>query len=154
MSLRQFSVEALKAKGFIRDDKGFWHKPEGPKTPQDAPAIKPAILRPPKPPKPRKSELEAKFEALWSQFKGPELKEQQGLIPGRLFKVDYLHEPTKTVIEIEGFRDHASKKGFKRDAGKYFTLDIDLDYRVIRLTRELLTEENIEKLIRRIRSRT
>ncbi len=94
------------------------------------------------------SPLEAQFLSLWTAADGPALEREVPLIPGRLFRVDFLHRASKTVIEIEGYGPgHASKKSFKKDGDKYFMLDLDLGYHVIRLTKSLITEENVRKVI-------
>lgn len=94
------------------------------------------------------SPLEALFLSLWTRAGGPPLERESGLIPGRMFRVDFVHRPSKRVIEIEGYGiGHFGKAGFKKDAEKYFALDIDLDYRITRLTKHLITEENVKKII-------
>ena len=97
--------------------------------------------------KPKGSPLEARFVELWAECKGPELRREAHLIPGRMFRVDFLHEATKTVIEIQGLRDHASAKGFARDIDKFFMLQIDLGYLVVCFNRKMLMKENVMKLI-------
>lgn len=97
--------------------------------------------------KPKGSPLEARFVELWAECEGPELRREVHLIPGRMFRVDFLHEATKTVIEIQGLRDHASAKGFARDIDKFFMLQIDLGYLVVCFNRKMLMKENVMKLI-------
>jgi hypothetical protein len=94
------------------------------------------------------SPLEAKFLMWWTACDGPELRREAAVIPGRLFRIDFLHESSKTAIELQGFRDHTSRKGFARDIDKFFMLQVDLGYTVVCLNRAMVTEENIWKLIR------
>ena len=97
----------------------------------------------------QESPLERLFLELWTAVGGEPLEREVGLIPGRLFKVDFLHRASKTVIEIEGYGiGHFGKAGFKKDADKYFALQVQLGYTVIRLTKSLLTESNVRELIR------
>ncbi len=96
----------------------------------------------------QESPLEASMLALWMAAGGPPLEREVGLIPGRMFRVDFLHRASKTVIECEGYGiGHFGKAGFKKDADKYFALSVDLGYTVIRLTKSLITDENIRKVI-------
>lgn len=97
------------------------------------------------------SPLEARFLDLWSAAKGPELVSQAALIPGRLYRVDFLHVASKTCIELQGIRDHTSRKGFARDCDKFFTLQVDLNYRVICLSGKMVTAENVDKIIARLK---
>lgn len=92
------------------------------------------------------SPLEAKFDELWRECNGPLLEREAALIPGRLFRVDFLHKESKTVIEIQGFKDHTSRKGFSRDNEK-FLLHFFYGYRILALDRHLISKENIKKII-------
>lgn len=99
------------------------------------------------------SELERLFTSLWTHIApGISLESEKHLVPGKLWRVDFYHDPSRVVIEIEGFRDHTSKKGFNRDAEKYLTLTF-MGFTVVRLTRQLLTEESINKVISIIKSK-
>jgi len=93
------------------------------------------------------SSLEALFSEIWIACDGPVLKREVALVPGRLFRVDFLHEASRTVIEVQGFRDHTSAKGFHRDNEKFLLLT-ELGYRVITMDRKLITEANVWKVIR------
>jgi hypothetical protein len=93
------------------------------------------------------SSLETKFIDLWTQCNGPTLKREAAVIPGRLFRIDFLHEESMTAIECQGFRDHTSRKGFARDNEKFLLL-IELGYRVITLDHKLITEANVWRVIR------
>jgi hypothetical protein len=136
----------MRRKGWLQDpETGSWHK--APRMPRGTSLDKAAILSLSKPPKPPISNLEEKFSMLWIEAGGPTLEREVPLIPGRLFRVDFLHDASKTVIEIEGFGiGHVSKKGFKKDADKYLELTM-MGYTLFRLTRHLITESNILRII-------
>lgn len=134
----------LKAKGFIRNQDGSYSKLPAPGNglmvpTAAAPKATLPIVR-------EGSPLEKLFDALWASHNGPELKREAALIPGRLFRVDFLHEQTKTVIEVQGFKDHTSAKGFKRDNEKFLLLGL-MGYQVMTLDRSLITDTNIVLLI-------
>ena len=55
------------------------------------------------PDKRKRSSLEKKFEKLWlKKWNSIDLIVEQILVPGRKFRSDYLHQKTKTTIEIHG----------------------------------------------------
>lgn len=95
------------------------------------------------------SPLEARFLALWEQAGGPPLLSEVRLIPDRKFRCDFLHEPTKSVFEIQGFKDHTSAKGFKRDNEKHLLLFLN-GYQVVTLDRAQITLKNIELIADKI----
>lgn len=105
-----------------------------------------AALVPPKDKNASGSPLEALFLDLWTECGGQTLEREICLVPGRMFRCDFYHEESRIVIEIEGLKDHASIKGWNRDAEKYLTLTL-LGFTVIRLSRALITEETIKKVI-------
>lgn len=96
----------------------------------------------------QESPLEALFLNLWTKAGGSPLEREVALIPGRLFRCDFLHRASKTVIEVEGYGiGHFGKAGFKKDADKYYILQVRLGYQVIRFTKSLITEENVREVI-------
>lgn len=99
-------------------------------------------------PNPRsESPLEALFLELWTGANGPELVREARLIEGRRFRCDFVHETSKTVIECEGYGiGHFGRDGFNKDAEKYLLL-LFLGYTVVRLTKPLIIQENVGKLI-------
>ncbi len=54
--------------------------------------------RDPKPP----SRLEARFLRLWKALDGPPLEKEFRFHPGRRWRADFAHLPSRTLIEIEG----------------------------------------------------
>lgn len=115
-------------------------------------ALKPEASDPPRVSHESQSPLEAKFERLYGECGGPALTREICLVPGRKFRCDFYHEPSRTIIEMEGFRDHTSRKGFRRDGEKYFALTM-LGFTVIRITGEILNEENVRKIIQFINNK-
>lgn len=96
------------------------------------------------------SPLESKFLDLWTQAGGPDLVSEAPLIPGRLYRVDFFHPASKTCFELNGYRDHASRKGFARDNEKHLLLYLH-GYQVVTLDRAQITAENIAKIIERLK---
>jgi hypothetical protein len=94
-----------------------------------------------------RSPLELLFLERWKQAGGLELEEEVILVPDRLFRVDFLHRASETIIEVQGYKDHASRKGFERDAEKFFLLQIRYGYRVVILTRTLINSTFIAELV-------
>lgn len=92
--------------------------------------------------------LERRFDLVWRACKGPELQEEVKLIPGRRFRCDFYHEPTRTVIELEGLNGrHQRIAGFITDTEKYLLLTL-AGFRVVRLTSKQITVEWIERLVK------
>jgi very-short-patch-repair endonuclease len=71
-----------------------------------------------------RSSLERRFEFIWLHlFPGIDLQVEMKLVPGRLFRSDYCHWETKTVIEINGGQfGKSSHKGSASDAEKQNSL--------------------------------
>lgn len=93
-----------------------------------------------------KSGLSAVFEGLWEAAKGPELKQEWRFHQRRQWRFDYALPKKRFAIELEGITKqcgrHQRKAGFEADAEKYLAAFIE-GWTVVRLTRKLLTEENI-----------
>lgn len=71
----------------------------------------------------RGSRLERQF-ADWCANRGIPIDREVELVPGRKFRFDFVHLPTKTAIEIQGAvfargrKGHTSASGISRDAEK------------------------------------
>ena len=90
------------------------------------------------------SEGEARFAFLWEAI-APSVDlhyDQPYKIPGRRFRYDFAHLPTKTAIEIEGQGRHQSFTGYAKDCEKY-NLAVLHGWTVLRLTTKQVTEENV-----------
>jgi very-short-patch-repair endonuclease len=98
------------------------------------------------------SHLEIKFMDLWKLEGGPELDAEFRFHPERKWRFDFAHQPSKTAIEIEGGvwnGRHTRGGGFQSDAEKYFEAHIR-GWRVVRLTPNLITRENLRALAMRM----
>lgn len=95
----------------------------------------------------QESPLERLFLELWTHCKGTALEREVCLVPDREWRCDFVHERSKVCVELQGFADHASKKGFRRDNEKHWAL-AKLGYRVITWDRKLVNESNVRELIR------
>lgn len=102
--------------------------------------------------KPSSSPLEDKFLALWTHLNGPDLQRQAELIPSRKFVCDFFHEPSRVVIEVNGFKDHTSAKGFHRDNEKHALLFAH-GYTVITLDRHIITPSFLPQVIDEVKRR-
>lgn len=68
--------------------------------------------------------------------------------PTRKWRSDYAHEPSRTLIEIEGGAwggRHVRGSGFVKDAEKYWEAT-KMGWKIVRWTANLITAENIETL--------
>ena len=92
------------------------------------------------------NELEEKFLALWSRLGGPLLEREYRFHPKRKWQADFVHVPSMLMVEIEGGiwvrGRHNSPRGFIADCDKYNMATV-MGWRVLRLTREHLTEEYV-----------
>ena len=95
----------------------------------------------------QESPLEALFLSLWERAGGPLLEREVKIVPDREFRSDFVHELSKTIIEIQGFRDHTTAKGFHRDNEKHWML-AKLGYTIITWDRKLINEANVLDLIK------
>lgn len=91
------------------------------------------------------SNLENQFESLWTYlFPDIDLNTEVTLIPKRRFRFDYVHEPSKVAIEINGQiwhkGGHSSGKGLQRDYEK-LNLAQSLGYKVFQLSGNMINEE-------------
>lgn len=90
------------------------------------------------------SHLERRFLLIWAGIGGPELTPQFKWFPGRKFCADFVHLPSKTLIEIEGGahmgKGHTGGDGFVADAEKHHLAWLR-GWTVVRLTAPMLTDE-------------
>lgn len=90
------------------------------------------------------------FEAMWRLLGGPELEREFQFCPDRKWRVDYLHLPTKIIIELEGgvFSGgrHVRSKGFIEDAFKYNAASL-MGYRLIRIGTGMVTPNYLQQII-------
>ena len=102
--------------------------------------------RDPKPP----SRLEARFLRLWEALDGPPLEREFLFHPGRRWRADFAHLPSRTLIEVEGgiwIRGrHNRAQGFLADIEKYFEAAMG-GWRVLRLSEQELTVAAVSRII-------
>ncbi len=106
--------------------------------------------RQPTPTLPEGSKHELRFMLIWDALNGPELEREVKLVEGRKFRVDFFYRESKLVIEIEG-RGHQKDSRYFLDVEKYNAL-ATAGYTLIRLTSDMITVQELEKIIERIRS--
>jgi very-short-patch-repair endonuclease len=104
------------------------------------------VFRGVKPP----SRLEKRFEMLWQAQGGPELEKEFRFHPIRLWRADFAHLESRTLIEIEGGiyinGRHNRPAGFAADLEKYLEASL-AGWRVIRLGQNELTAAHIDRLV-------
>jgi very-short-patch-repair endonuclease len=100
---------------------------------------------------PEGSKHEVKFIRLWDSLGGPELKREVKFCPGKRYRADFLHAPTKLVIEIEGF-GHQKSNRYKSDIRKYNAM-AELGYILRRLTPDMINVIDIQEIIDFIRTK-
>ena len=109
------------------------------------------VFRGTKPP----SRLEKRFELLWQDHGGPELKKEFRFHPVRKWRADFAHLESRTLIEIEGGiyvnGRHNRAGGFAADLEKYLEASL-AGWRVVRLGPNELTKECIGRLVAMISS--
>jgi very-short-patch-repair endonuclease len=108
--------------------------------------------RQPSPVLPEGSKHEMRFIRIWDALDGPELEREAKLIPGRNHRCDFFHKASSLVIEIEGF-GHAKSNRYNSDIFKYNQL-AQLGYELIRLTSDMITVQELEKILQRIKEKT
>lgn len=103
------------------------------------------------------SKLESKFLFLWRCLDGPPLEREYRFHPGRKWRADFAHLPSKTLIEVEGGAwvagRHNRGSGFVKDAEKYFEATMS-GWRVVRLTEGQLQADAITRLADLLKGRT
>ena len=96
------------------------------------------------------SRLEARFSILWRAANGPVLKSELVFHPGRRWRADFAHIPSRTLIEIEGGiwiqGRHNRAEGFLADIEKYFEAAL-AGWTVLRLSERQLTLDSVERIV-------
>lgn len=96
------------------------------------------------------SRLEARFLRLWEAIGGPPLEREFRFHPGRRWRADFAHLPSRTLVEIEGgiwLRGrHTRPQGFLADIEKYFEAAM-AGWRVLRITERELTTATVKRII-------
>lgn len=100
---------------------------------------------------PEGSKHEVKFIQLWAALKGPVLDREVKFCPGKKYRADFLHKPTKLVIEIEGF-GHQKSNRYRTDLRKYNAM-AELGYILQRLTPDMINVIELQKVIDFIRTK-
>jgi len=90
------------------------------------------------------------FENVWQRCGGPELIKESKVCQERKWHNDYLHEATRTVIELDGGiytnGRHVRPKGFIEDCVKLNTATM-LGYRLIRIPTGMATDNYLSQII-------
>lgn len=109
-----------------------------------------------KAPLPPKSPLAAKFEALWTQFGGPELTPEYRFDKTRRWRFDYALPRHLVAIELEGGihkrKGHASPEGYIKDCRKYNAAAGD-GWWVFRLASGMMNEEDVGQVVAAVKRR-
>lgn len=101
--------------------------------------------------------LAMRFEALWQRWEGPELTREYKFSSARKWRADYCHEPTKTLIELEGGiysgGRHSRAAGFLADVEKYNAAAM-LGYTVLRLGTGQVDDAHVGEIADWVRRQT
>jgi len=96
------------------------------------------------------SRLEARFALLWHAANGPAIEKEFVFHPGRRWRADFAHIPSRTLIEVEGgiwiHGRHNRAEGFMADIEKYFEAAL-AGWTVLRLSERQLTLEAVERIV-------
>jgi len=100
------------------------------------------------------SKHETRFKLIWQSLKGPKLETEYRFDKPRRWRIDFYYQygDYKLAIEIEGF-GHQKQNRFTADIEKYNTL-AQLGYELIRLTSDMITVQELERIIERIKEKT
>ena len=100
------------------------------------------------------SPLERQFANLWQMLGGPELEREERFNDDRMWRADFLHASSRTLIEVEGltwqpdkYGRHQRPRGYSEDCRKYNDA-VMKGYKIIRLTTLTLEPDYIESIIR------
>jgi very-short-patch-repair endonuclease len=95
--------------------------------------------------------LQSRFAALWKAAHGPELERELVFFPGRRWRADFAHLPSRTLIEVEGGiwvrGRHNRAEGFLADIEKYFEATL-AGWTVLRITERQLNLPAVERMVR------
>lgn len=112
-------------------------------------------MKTPKPKAPP-SRLELKFTLFWRSLGGPQLTPEVKVVPDRRWRFDFAHPGTRIAIEIEGGTwtggRHTRGSGYAKDCEKYNEAQL-AGWTVFRLTGEMITTPNVERLVAHVRLR-
>jgi very-short-patch-repair endonuclease len=98
------------------------------------------------------SKLEWKFIVLWDALKGQYLDREYKFHPKRRFRADFVHKPSMTMIEIEGY-GHQKQNRYTTDLEKY-NLAATMGWTLVRLTAAKITANDLQAIIDFIKMRT
>jgi len=102
------------------------------------------------------SKLESKFTLFWRALGGPPLTPEVKVVEGRRWRFDFAHPGTRIAIEVEGGTwtggRHTRGSGYAKDCEKYNEAQLN-GWTVFRLTREMITTTNVERLVAHVRLR-
>jgi very-short-patch-repair endonuclease len=96
------------------------------------------------------------FESVWNRLGGPTLIKEFKFCAERDWQNDYLHEASKTIIELDGGvwtgGRHVRPQGFINDCIKLNVASL-ADYRVIRIPTGFATDNYLGQIIEYIQSK-
>ena len=105
------------------------------------------------------SKIEEKFLTIWQkEYPLTILDREVQLVPGRKFRFDFVHKPSKVAIEIQGGtysrspKAHGTGAGLDRDYEKYNLAQFH-GYLVFQLSCKMITESWVELIYEAINSR-
>ena len=105
--------------------------------------------------KAKREKLENRFLFIWKAINGPSLAREFKFHPTRGWRIDFADPVISLGIEVEGGQwaagRHTRGSGFEEDAIKYFEAAM-LGWVVVRLTDEMLTKANLERIAEHIRT--
>src|SRR5205823_2497115 len=100
------------------------------------------------------SALEVRFIRLWIALDGPRLVRERRFCPARKWRADFVHDPSNTMIEIEGgtFKGgrHVRGRGFQADCEKYNAAAV-AGWTVFRLTGPMISAAHVQPIIDHIK---
>jgi hypothetical protein len=106
--------------------------------------------------KAKRSALEVRWAKEWARQGGPALVEELRFHPGRMWRADFAHVESRTLIEIEGGAwtggRHTRGKGFEEDAEKYLAAHL-AGWRVVRICGAQVRGDVIRAVIAEIEGR-
>lgn len=96
------------------------------------------------------SKLETRFRLIWESIGGPPLERELVFHPSRMFRADFAHLGSKTLIEVEGGiysrqSGHSSFRGMTRDFDKYLLAFLG-GWNVVRLWSQQINRDTLVAL--------
>lgn len=126
----------------------------------DVAALNPDLLKPAKQPKTEarkdldkelRESFARQFETVWQRCDGPALRKEFKFCEARDWRNDYLHEPTRIIIELDGgvFNGgrHVRPQGFIEDCVKLNMATMH-GYGVIRIPTGFATDNYLSQIIK------